>query len=105
MSTVPTSGPMRRVEQDTPGRVAAAPPHVTDATDLRTRQSAQERERRPFYDLDRYSKYNDPLLVAGFLVVVVSVALILPPYTFPVAGVLLGAGMMRLAWMMGQGSK
>ncbi len=96
---------MRRVEQDAPGRAAAPPPRVTAVSPTETRHSAQERERRPFYDLDRWSRYNDPLLVAGFLVMVVSVALILPPYTFPVAGVLLGAGMMRLAWMMGQGGK
>ena len=104
MSTVPTSGPMQRVDPDAPGRVVTAPPRVTPQQASPTRQNAQERQQKAFYELDRWSKYNDPLLVVGFLVVVISVACMVPRSVFlPLAGVLLGVGMVKLAWMMGQG--
>ncbi len=102
MSTVPTSGPMARVDPDAHGRAAVVPPRIAEGYVAPTRPGAQERERRPFYDLERWSKYNDLLLVVGFLVVVGSVAFIWPRYTIPGAGVLFGAGMMKLAWMLGQ---
>jgi hypothetical protein len=86
-----------------PGRVEATPPYVTGVTDLRTRPGAQERGEKAFYELDRWSKYNDPLLAVGFLTVVASVALMWLPYTLAPAGMLLGLGMMKLAWMMGKG--
>lgn len=96
MSTVPTSGPMARVDPDAPGRVVPPPPRVTAAPARETRQDAPTREHGAFYELDRWSKYNDPLLVAGFLIIVAGVALIHAPS----AVVLLGGGMMKLAWMM-----
>jgi hypothetical protein len=94
---------MYRIDSDAAGRAASVPPRVTAVSASGTRQNAQEREQTAFYELDRWSKYNDPLLVIGFLVVVVSVALIWPPDTLPFGGILLGAGMMKLAWMMGHG--
>lgn len=96
MSTVPTSGPMVRVDPDAPGRVVPPPPRVTAVSVKGTRPDAPTREHGAFYELDRWSRYNDPLLVAGFLVVVAGVALI----HVPSAVVLLGGGMMKLAWMM-----
>ncbi len=67
-----------------------------------TRPAAIVRERKAFYDLERWSKYNDPLLVIGFLILTVSVALTWLPYSLPVGGILFGVGVMRLAWMMGR---
>ena len=90
---------MQRVDPAAPGRVAAVPPRVTPATQPPTRPGATVREEKRFYELDRWSKYNDPLLVVGFLIVVVSIAFVYPP----LSGALLGAGMMKLAWMMGEG--
>ena len=84
---------------DAPGRAGQPKPRVTDVTDLRTRPSAPVTQQTAFYELDKYAKYNDPLMVAGFLVVVAGVALM----HVPIAVVLLGGGMMKLAWMMGGG--
>ena len=103
MSTVPTSGPMVRIDPDAPGRVAQPKPRITAANTTGTRHSAPEREETAFYDLSRWSKYNDLLLVVGFLILVTSVALTWLPYSLPAAGALLGVGIMKLAWMMGQG--
>ena len=103
MNNVPTAGPMVRVDPDAPGRAAPPKPRLHADKAPATRQDAPVCERKAFYELDRWSRYNDPLLVAGFLVVVASVAAAWPPYSLPAAGTLLGAGMMKLAWMMGQG--
>ena len=94
---------MVRIEPDAPGRVAAPPPRVTDVSSLTTRPARPVRGETALYDLSRYTKYNDPLMVAGFLIIVASVALAWPPYSLPAAGALLGVGMIKLAWMMGQG--
>lgn len=102
MSTVPTSGPMVRTDTTTPGRTAQAEAHVTTSKGAGNTHSVIVREETALYDLSRLSKYNDPLLIIGFLVVVMSVALAWPPYSLPAAGVLLGAGIMKLAWMMGE---
>jgi hypothetical protein len=90
---------MVRVDPDAPGRVVRPPPRVTAANTKETRPGAPVREQTAFYDLTRYAKYNDSLLVTGFIVIVVGVSLM----HVPSAVVLLGAGAMKLAWMMGQG--
>ena len=90
---------MQRVDTDASGRVANVPPRVTAIQTPPMRPGAIVREETAFYELDRWSKYNDPLLVIGFLVVVVFIAFI----WLPAAGITLGLGMMKLAWMMGEG--
>ena len=94
---------MVRIDPDAPGRAAQPNPRLHADIASATRHNAPVREETAFYDLSRWSKYNDPLMVAGFLVLVASVALAWPPYTLAPAGALLGVGMIKLAWMMGLG--
>ena len=54
-----------------------------------------------WYDfLEHFVPYRDLFLIAGFMVVIGSVSAMWPPYSFPVAGVLFGLGLIRLSQMM-----
>lgn len=73
----------------------SAPP-LTLAEASSTLPRSSKSLKTPFYNLDRYSKYRDPIMVAGFGLVLIAVARI-----SPVAAVmLLGAGMMYVGWLM-----
>lgn len=59
-----------------------------------------------WYELDLLAKYRDLFLAIGFLVLICSVAVIGPAswriFTIPIAGILFGAGLMRLGWLMAE---
>jgi len=80
------------------GTSAATAPRVTTPNAVPKRPGAIMRETKPFYELDRWSKYNDPLMVIGYLFVCAGFAMFCPP----VAVILFGSGLCGLSWMMGR---
>ncbi len=61
-------------------------------------KAEEEKVNLKWYELDRLVQYRDPILLIGFLCVVIGVALVF----WPGALIVLGAGLIVLSWLMAE---
>ena len=64
--------------------------------------AAEQREKSQWYDLDRWARYSDPIIAAGFGLFVAGVIIL--SHSIAAGFVIGGAGVMGLGWLMAKSS-
>lgn len=80
-----------------PGPFAAIPPQSPPPIDV-TNHLSKPAEPPAWFDLDRYSRYRDPLMVIGFVMVLIAVLC----FNGPGALALAGLGVIYVSYLMGK---